>query len=87
MSKTFFFFFGGGGGNRLPVYGIAGNFQGIYISRISWYTDPIRTLKYFSSITLTLSIAKICENYFLDIDNESKFTKYRALENNQLYGN
>ena len=31
-------------------------------------------------------IAKIRENYFLDIANGSKFVKYRALENNQLYG-
>ena len=41
-----------------------------------------KTLKYFKSITL---IAKIHENYFLDITNRSKFVKYRALENNQLY--
>ena len=25
-------------------------------------------------------------HYFLHIANESKFVKYRALENNQLYG-
>ena len=30
-------------------------------------------------------MAKIWENYFLDIDNESKFVKYKTLENNQLY--
>ena len=30
-------------------------------------------------------MAKIRENYFIDIDNESKFVKCRALENNQLY--
>ena len=45
-----------------------------------------KTLKFFKSITQKLSIAKICENYFLEIVNESKFVKYRAVENNQLYG-
>ena len=45
-----------------------------------------KTLKYFKSITLILSIAKIRENCILEIANESKFVKYRALENNQLYG-
>ena len=39
-----------------------------------------KTLKHFKSITQILSIAKIHENYFLDIANESKFVKYRALE-------
>ena len=42
------------------------------------------TLKYLKIITQILDIAKIRENYFLDIANESKFVKYRA-ENNQLY--
>ena len=41
-----------------------------------------KTLKYLKSIT---QILKILENYFLDIANESKFVKYRALENNRLY--
>ena len=45
-----------------------------------------KTLKYFRSSTQILDMAKIRENYFLEIDNESKFVKYRALENNQLYG-
>ena len=45
-----------------------------------------KTLKYFKSITLILSIAKIRENCILELANESKFVKYRALENNQLYG-
>ena len=35
-----------------------------------------KTLKYFESITLILSMARIRENYFLHIDNESKFVKY-----------
>ena len=39
-----------------------------------------------SDIYGILSIAKIRENYFLELANESKFMKYRALENNQLYG-
>ena len=43
-----------------------------------------KTLKYFKSITLTLSIAKIRENCILELANQSKFMKYRALENNQL---
>ena len=42
-----------------------------------------KTLKYF---TLILSIAKIRENCILELANESKFVKYRGLENNQLYG-
>ena len=45
-----------------------------------------KTLKYFKSITLILSIAEIRENCILELANESKFVKYRALENNQLYG-
>ena len=45
-----------------------------------------KTLKYFKSITLILSIAKIRENCILELANQSKFVKYRALENNQLYG-
>ena len=45
-----------------------------------------KTLKYFKSITLILSIAKIRDNCILEIAKESKFVKYRALENNQLYG-
>ena len=62
-------------------YLIAGNFQGIFISRIS------QTNLNFESTTQTLSIAKKNrENCFLDISNESKFVKYRALENSQLYG-
>ena len=40
-----------------------------------------------SKVLLILSIAKIRENYFFEIANGSKFVKYRALENNQLYGN
>ena len=43
-----------------------------------------KTLKYFRSSTQILDIAKI---HFLEIDNESKLVKNRALENNQLYGN
>ena len=42
--------------------------------------------KTFESIILTLSIAKIRENCILELANESKFVKYRDLENNQLYG-
>ena len=45
-----------------------------------------KTLKYFRSITQILDTVKICENYFHEIVNESKFVKYRALESNQLYG-
>ena len=45
-----------------------------------------KTLKYFKSITLILSIAKIRENCILELADESKFVKFRALENNQLYG-
>ena len=45
-----------------------------------------KTLKYFRSITLILSIAKIHEYCILELVNQSKFVKYRALENNQLYG-
>ena len=44
-----------------------------------------KTLKYFKSITLILSIAKIHENCILELANGNKFVKYRALENNQLY--
>ena len=50
-------------------------------------TVKYKTLKFFKSITQILDIAKIRENYFLEIVNESKFAKYRALENNQLHGN
>ena len=32
-----------------------------------------------------LSITKIRENCILELANQSKFVKYRALENNQLY--
>ena len=39
-----------------------------------------KTLKYSQSITQILNTAKILENYFLDIANESKFVKSRALE-------
>ena len=46
-----------------------------------------KTLKYFKSITLILSVAKIRENCILELANKTKFVKYRALENNQLYGN
>ena len=42
-----------------------------------------KTLKYFNTITLILSIAKIHENCILET-NQRKFVKYRALENNQL---
>ena len=45
-----------------------------------------KTLKYFKSITLILCIAIICENCILEVANQSKSVKYRALENNQLYG-
>ena len=37
------------------------------------------------SHTDTVHCKNICENYFLDVDNESKFVIHRALENNQLY--
>ena len=50
-------------------------------------TDPILEMKYFRSITLILSIAKKNrENCILEVANQSKFVKYRALENNQLCG-
>ena len=42
-----------------------------------------KPLNYFKSITLILSIAKNC---ILELANQRKFVKYRALENNQLYG-
>ena len=45
-----------------------------------------KTLNYFQNIAQTLDIAQIRENYFLEIVDESKFVKYRDLENNQLYG-
>ena len=44
-----------------------------------------KTLKYFKSITLILSVANIRENCILELANQAKFVKYRALENNQLY--
>ena len=40
--------------------------------------------KFEICITQILDNAKIHDNYFLEIANESKFVKYRALENNQL---
>ena len=36
------------------------------------------------ALEYTDTVQNISENYFLDIANESKFMKYRALENNQL---
>ena len=42
-----------------------------------------KTLKYF---TFILSIAKIHENCIFELVNQNKLLKYRALENNQLYG-
>ena len=37
----------------------------------------LKTLKYFKSITLVLSIAKICENCILELANQSKFVRYK----------
>ena len=60
--------------------------RGLYFKNFVVQTKFVKykTLKYFESITQILSIAKIHENCSLDIDNESKFVKYGALENNQL---
>ena len=46
----------------------------------------IREIYISEVFTLLLSIAKIHENCILELASQSKFVKYRALENNQLYG-
>ena len=62
----------------LNLYHIAGNFQGIcknFVVQTRFV--KYKTLKYFRSITLILSIAKIRENCILELANPSIF---RALE-------
>ena len=64
-------------------------FQGIYklFQEFSGIGRNIirEIIKLHTSITQILDIAN-CKNHFLDIFNENKYMKYRALDNNQLYG-
>ena len=70
-------------------YRISGNFQGIYISRISLVQAQFvryKILKYFTSIRKIWSPAAICEIKNLEMVNGGPFVKYTTLENNHLYG-
>ena len=69
-------------------YRISGNFQGIYISRISLVQAQFvkyKILKYFISIREKWSPAAICEIKILEMESEGPFVKYTTLENNYLY--
>ena len=73
----------------LGVYRISGNFQGIYISRISLVQAQFvkyKILKCFTSIGKIWSTVAIREIKILEMENESQFVKYTTLENNHLYG-
>ena len=64
-------------------YRISGNFQGIYISRISLVQAQFvkyKILKYFASITKIWSPAAIREIKILEMENEGLFVKYATLE-------
>ena len=66
-------------------YRISGNFQGIYISRISLIRAQFvkyKILKYFTSIRKIWSTVAIREIKILEIKSESPFMKYTTLENN-----
>ena len=65
-------------------YLISGNFQGIYISRISLVTQFVN-YKYTSQ-KKEWSPAAICEIKILEMENEDPFVKYTTLENSHLYG-
>ena len=72
------------------IYRISGNFQWIYISRISLVEAPFvkyKILKYFTSINRKIwSMVVIHEIKIREIENESPFVKYTTLENNHLHG-